>query len=262
MSYQQIKSETRDEVVLLTLNRPKRLNAWTARMSAELGDAIEAANDDPAVGAIVVTGEGRGFCAGADIQDTFQAQLEGSGSDSAEAAPPRSVDWVTLVRSSKPMIAAVNGPAVGIGLTLILSFDYLIASEKARLSCRFIKMGLVPELASSHFLPQRVGFGRASELMLSGRMVEAAEAASFGLVDEVVPHERLLDAAFAKAKSFAGNPDLQLRMIKELITQNSDETDLAEVQRREAAKLALAYRSPEHKEAVQAFLQKREPKFR
>ena len=169
---------------------------------------------------------------------------------------------MTLVRSSKPMIAAVNGPAVGIGLTLILSFDYLIASEKARLSCRFIKMGLVPELASSHFLPQRVGFGRASELMLSGRMVEAAEAASFGLVDEVVPHESLLDAAFEKAKSFAVNPDLQLRMIKELITQNSDETDLALVQRREAAKLGIAYRSPEHKEAVQAFLEKREPKFR
>ena len=260
MDYQQIDCETRGEVVLLTLNRPDRLNAWTARMSAELCDAIEAANRDPAVGAIVVTGRGRGFCAGADIKDTFQSQLEGSGS--SESARERPVDWVTLVRSSKPLIAAINGAAVGVGLTMILSFDYLIASDKARLSCRFIKMGLVPELASSHFLPQRVGFGRASELMLSGRLVGADEAAKLGLVDEVVPHDGLLDAALDKARSFSANPDLQLRMIKELITQNSDETDLALVQRRETDKLAIAYKSPEHKEAVQAFLEKREPSFR
>jgi enoyl-CoA hydratase/carnithine racemase len=259
MSYEQIKSETRDQILLLTLNRPDRLNAWTQQMSAELVDAIQAANDDPAVGAIVVTGEGRGFCAGADIQATFQTQLEG-----AEPAPRprRAVDWVTLVRSSKPLVAAVNGPSVGVGLTMILPFDYLVASDRARLSCRFIKMGLVPELASSHFLPQRVGFGRASELMLSGRMVEGPEAAAIGLVDEVVPHDGLLEAAFERARSFAANPDPQLRMIKELITQNSAETDMAQVQRREGAALQIAYKSPEHKEAVEAFLQKRAPRFR
>ena len=260
MGYEQIKCETRGEVVLLTLNRPERLNAWTPRMSSELCEAIEAANDDPAVGAIVVTGEGRGFCAGADIQNTFQSQLEGSRS--RESEPRRSVDWVTLVRASKPLIAAINGPAVGVGLTMILSFDYLMVSDTARLSCRFIKMGLVPELASSHFLPQRVGFGRASELMLSGRMVGADEAAKLGLVDEIVAGDRLVEAAIEKARSFSANPDLQLRMIKELITQNCDETDLALVQQREVDKLAIAYKSPEHKEAVQAFLEKREPRFR
>jgi len=259
MDLEQIKSETRGEVVLLTLNRPERLNAWTARMSAELCEAIEAANDDPAVGAVVVTGEGRGFCAGADIQATFQSQLEGARP--TEPEPRRTVDWVTLVRSSKPLIAAINGPAVGVGLTMILSFDYLMASDSARLSCRFIKMGLVPELASSHFLPQRVGFGRASELMLSGRMVGAEEAEKLGLVDEVVPGDRLVDAALDRARSFSAHPDLQLRMIKELITQNADETDLALVQRREIEKLGIAYKSPEHKEAVQAFLEKREPRF-
>ncbi len=262
MSYEQIKAEKRDDVLLLTLNRPERLNAWTPRMSAELSEAISGANDDAAIGSIVVTGEGRGFCSGADIKDAFQSQLEGPSAEAAPAEPRREVDWVTLVRSSKPMVAAVNGPSIGVGLTMILPFDYLIASDRARLSCRFVKMGLVPELASSHFLPQRLGLGVASDLMLSGRMVEAEEAQRLGLVDEVVPHEALLETALAKAKSFAANPDPQLRMIKELITRNAGETDLALVQKREGQKLAIAYQSPEHKEAVQAFLQKREPKFR
>jgi 2-(1,2-epoxy-1,2-dihydrophenyl)acetyl-CoA isomerase len=261
MDYEQIKSEQRDDVLVLTLNRPERLNAWTQQMSAELSDAIIAANEDATVGAIVLTGEGRGFCAGADIQDTFKSQLDGA-ERSAAPRPRRAVDWVSLVRSSKPLVAAVNGHAVGIGLTMILSFDYIMASDQARLSCRFIKMGLVPELASSHFLPQRVGLGRASDLMLSGRMVPAAEAGELGLVDQVVPHEQLLDAAVEKARSFAANPDLQLRMIKQLITQNALEQDMAQVQKREGEKLAIAYQSPEHKEAVSAFLEKREPKFR
>lgn len=260
MEYQQIKAEARDEITLLTLNRPDRLNAWTRRMSAELVDAIGTANDDPSVGAIVVTGEGRGFCAGADIAETFKTQLDGA--EPSRAPEGRTVDWVALVRASKPLVAAVNGASVGVGLTMILPFDYLVASDRARMSCRFIKMGLVPELASSHFLPQRVGFGRASELMLSGRMVDGPEAAQIGLADEVVPHEQLLDAALERARSFAANPDPQLRMIKQLITQNSAETDISEVQRREVAQLEIAYRSPEHKEAVEAFLQKRTPKFR
>jgi 2-(1,2-epoxy-1,2-dihydrophenyl)acetyl-CoA isomerase len=259
MSYEQIRAEARDEILLLTLDRPDRLNAWTRRMSTELTEAIVAANDDPAVGAIVLTGEGRGFCAGADIEETFKAQLDG---DSGSQRPERPVDWVALVRESKPLLAAVNGASVGVGLTMILPFDYLVASERAKLSCRFIKMGLVPELASSHYLPQRVGFGRASELMLSGRMVEGPEAGEIGLVDEVVPHERLLDATLERARSFAANPDLQLRMIKQLITRNASETDIGAVQKREIEQLQIAYRSPEHKEAVEAFLQKRPAKFR
>lgn len=260
MTYEQIRAEPRDGILLLTLNRPDRLNAWTRRMSAELVDAIQAANDDPALGAIVVTGEGRGFCAGADIRDTFQSQLDQEGSEPRE--PGRAVDWVTLVRASKPLVAAINGASVGVGLTMILPFDYLVASERAKLSCRFIKMGLVPELASSHFLPWRVGFGRASELMLSGRMVEGPEAAAIGLADECVPHETVVDAALERAASFASNPPPQLRMIKQLLTQNAADPDLARVQRRELEQLEIAYRSPEHKEAVEAFLQKRPPRFR
>lgn len=254
MSYTQIITEVRERILVITLDRPERLNAWTPTMSAELVDAIEAADADPSIGAVVVTGSGRGFCAGADIGATFGAQLDG---DAAAAAPLRRRDWIELIRSTKPIVAAVNGAAVGVGLTMILPFDRIIASSAARLSLRFVKMGLVPELASSHFLPARVGFGAASDLMLSGRIVSAAEARAVNLVDEVVEPDALLDRALEVAGEYADNPARQLRWIKELLTQNQSESDVSVVQRREITMLDQAYRSPEHAAAVQTFLGQR-----
>lgn len=259
MSYEQITSEQRDDVVVLTLNRPERLNAWTPQMSVELTDAIEAADEDPAVGAVVVTGAGRGFCAGADIEATFGAQLEGDGT---AAVPASRRDWVELVRSVKPLVAAVNGVAVGVGLTMILPFDRIVVSESARFSLRFVKMGLVPELASSHFVPQRIGFGASSDLMLSGRMVEAAEAVHLGLADEMAPADAVVDVAVERARSYGENPARQLRWVKQLLTANASASDLSEVQQREGALLRQCYESAEHKEAVAAFLEKRPPSFR
>lgn len=259
MDYEQILREQRDDVVILTLNRPDRLNAWTPQMSAELTDAIEQADADPSVGATVVTGAGRGFCAGADIEATFSKQIEG---DAEAARPRRTRDWVELVRTTKPLVAAVNGVVVGVGLTMILPFDRIVASDQARFSLRFVKMGLVPELASSHFVPQRVGFGAASDLMLSGRMVPAEEAVALGLADELAPGDELLDRAVERARSYGENPAPQLRWIKELLTVNGSDPDTAAVQRREVEKLQQAYASPEHKEAVAAFLEKRAPNFR
>jgi enoyl-CoA hydratase/carnithine racemase len=268
VDYEQITYETKGEIALITLNRPERLNAWTRRMSVELADAVTTANDDTSVGAIVFTGAGRGFCAGADIESQFKAQLDGetdltraqsSGGGQSEHRP---TDWVQLCRASKPMVAAINGPAIGLGLTLILPMDQLIASDQAKLSCRFVKMGITPELASSHFLVQRCGWGPASDLALSGRIISAEEAQRVNLVDRVVPHDQLLDAAFEKASEYAANPDPQLRMIKQLLTENSSETDLAAVQRREGDALARAFKTPEFAEAVDAFLNKRPAKFR
>jgi 2-(1,2-epoxy-1,2-dihydrophenyl)acetyl-CoA isomerase len=259
VDHEQILVERRDDVVVLTLNRPERLNAWTPRMSAELTDAILAADEDPGVGAVVVTGAGRGFCAGADIEATFSAQLEG---DARAATPERARDWIDLVRTTKPLVAAVNGAVVGVGLTMILPFDRIVASEASKFSLRFVKMGLVPELASSHFLPLRVGFGAASDLMLSGRMVPGEEAVRLGLADELAPADSLLDTALERARSYAENPTPQLRWIKELLTQNASESDTTVVQQREVARLQEAYATPEHKEAVAAFLEKRQPNFR
>jgi enoyl-CoA hydratase/carnithine racemase len=261
MSYNQIKSEARGEVQLLTLNRPERLNAWTPTMAEELVDAIGHANDEPSIGAIVLTGEGRGFCGGADMEATFGARLRGDDMPNDNGGMPDGVDWVQLCRDSKPMVAAVNGACVGIGLTQILPFDVIVAGESAKFGMFFIKVGLVPELASTYLLTQRMGFGHASEMCLSGRLYPAEEAGRIGLVEHVVPDAELLDSALSIASGIAANPAPQLAMIKELLTQNATETDLRVVQRRESDLLRICWTTPEHKEAVAAFTEKRPPVF-
>jgi 2-(1,2-epoxy-1,2-dihydrophenyl)acetyl-CoA isomerase len=258
MAYETILTETADGILTLTLNRPQKLNAWTFQMSADLSDAIEKANTDDDINAIIVTGAGRGFCAGADVEDVFKAQAENKEVRGQRSGTP----WVDLVRNSKPMIAALNGAAIGVGLTQVLPMDYLIASKAAKLSVRFIKMGLVPELASSHFLSLRVGFGRMSELMLTGKTVDAEEALAIGLVDKVVEAEELLPAARAMAKAMGENPQTALRMVKQLISVNASESDWNLVQKREIEALTKCYASPEHKEAISAFLGKRAPDFK
>ncbi len=266
MSYQQITYEVRDDVAWITLNRPDKLNAWTPSMAAEQGEAIERANADRAVGAIVMTGAGRGFCAGADMEATFKTRIEGAdpGENTAggQGGMPAGLDWVALSRRSKPLIAAVNGAAVGIGMTMILPFDVILASDKAKFGMLFIKVGLVPELASSQLLVQRIGLGRASEMCLSGRLYGAEEAFRIGLVDHLVAAGELLGEAHRLGREIAANPDPQLRMIKDLLTRNGVEPDLAAVQERESDLLRICWTTVEHKEAVEAFLAKRPPKFR
>src|SRR3954451_11743112 len=185
VSYESITYETRGDVALITLNRPEKLNAWTPAMAAEQAHAITTADDDPQIGAIVMTGAGRGFCGGADMSETFGQGLDGvdPGGNTAggPGGMPADVDWVELCRTSKPLIAAVNGAAVGIGMTMILPFDVIVASESAKFGMLFIKVGLVPELASTRLLVQRMGFGRASEMCLSGRLWSAEEAMTGGL---------------------------------------------------------------------------------
>jgi enoyl-CoA hydratase/carnithine racemase len=258
VAYETILQEQRDDVAVLTLNRPDRLNAWTPQMSAELADAIEATDADRSVGAVVLTGAGRGFCAGADIAEVFDAQLQGDTS----AAPARGRDWIDLIRSTKPIVAAVNGPVIGVGLTMILPFDRIVVARGAKLSVRFVKLGLVPELASSLFLPLRCGLGVASDLMLSGRTILAEEAVELRLADELAEPDTVVDVVVDRARSYAENPAPQLRWIKQLLTENANETDPLAAQRRELESLMQAYATPEHKEAVAAFLEKREPVFR
>ena len=264
--YEQIRYEVTGDVAIITLNRPDRLNAWTRRMSAEYTDAVGTANADSNIGAILFTGAGRGFCAGADVESQFKAQLDGE-TDLVPKQRSREdghnpTDWVTIVRQAKPCVAALNGVAVGIGLTMVLPMDQILASDQARLSCRFVKMGITPELASSHFLVQRCGWGAASDLALSGRMVDATDALRVGLIDRVVPHDELMTQALALAGEYAANPDPQLRMIKQLLTENACETDTKVIQRREGEALRKAMVSPEFAEAVDAFLHKRPAKFR
>lgn len=266
MDYTQISVGRDGPVTVITLTRPDRLNAWTPRMAEEQQHAIQAANDDPRVGAIVMTGAGRGFCAGADMEATFQSRLDGvdPGNDTAGGVGgmPRGLDWVSFIRASKPVVCAVNGAAVGIGVTMCLPADQIVASTAAKFGMGFIRMGLVPELASTRLLTARVGIGRASDLALSGRIISGTEAHAIGLADQLCQPEELLEHATAVARSYAANPDLQLRMTKQLLTENMSEGDLWAAQRREMQMLSECWRSDEHREAVAAFLEKRPPVFR
>ena len=258
MKFETILVDSSEGIVTISMNRPDRLNAWTRRMGSEIEEVIFLGNEDPAVDAFLVTGSGRGFCAGADVKDLFKAESEKGKAGSEDG----SGDWVSLIRSSKPVIAAINGAAIGVGLTQVLPMDFIVASTEAKLSCRFIKMGLVPELASSKFLIARCGFGAASELMLTGKTILADEALRVGLVDKVTTPENLLDEARTIARAMGGNPPRALRKVKQLITENMDESDLGLVQSRELKALSMCYQTPEHKEAIDAFLEKREPDFK
>jgi 2-(1,2-epoxy-1,2-dihydrophenyl)acetyl-CoA isomerase len=258
--YETILTSLEHGVMTITMNRPERLNAWTYQMGAELQHAIEHGNDDANVDVFVLTGAGRGFCAGADIKDLFKNQAD-AGDDGSNERPAR--DWVGLVRGAKPMIAAVNGAAVGVGLTQILPCDYIMASPDAKFSARFVKMGVVPELASSYYLVARAGFGLANRMMLTGETLGAAEAQRIGLVDELVADaDDLLPRAMQLAKQIGENPPRALGAVKALVTANMAEPDVKEVQKREMAALAEAYKSPEHHEAIAAFIEKRPPNFK
>ena len=236
-AYETILVDKADDIAVLTLNRPHRLNAWTDQMHSELHAAITDCNGDPDVGAMVVTGAGRGFCAGADIQDNFKARMTGEGRE--EPAPRKQErqggggDWITLLRSSKPLIAAINGACVGVGATMMLPMDVIVASEDAKFGMLFVKMGVTPELASSHFLVQRVGLGKASEMCLTGALYSGRQAFEMGLADRLVAPGDLMAEATALARQMAANPSPHLRWVKELLTANGAETDIALVQRRE-----------------------------
>jgi enoyl-CoA hydratase/carnithine racemase len=259
MGYETILTDVDDGVLSLVLNRPEKLNAWTHQMADELSEAIRQGNDDEAVDAFVVTGAGRAFCAGADVKALFKKQAD---SGQVDRGNRELLPWVDLLRASKPIVAAINGVCLGVGLSQLMPMDVLIASRNAKLSFRFIKMGLIPELGSSRFLLARTGFGQASKLMLSGETIDAEEAERIGLVDIVTKPEKLLEVAHRTARSMGENPPAAVRAVKRLLTENMSESDLDLVQRRELDALTESYKTPEHREAIDAFLEKREPDFK
>ncbi len=257
---QEILTETVDRVGVIRLNRPRKLNAWTETMAAEITAQMRAWNEDDGIGAILLTGEGRAFCAGADIGN-FAQRVETNRQGQGEVLRRGGHNLTTFIRGSKPTVAAINGYAVGVGLTMILPCDVRIASTAAKLSIRFVKMGLMPELGSTRLLAQLAGLGNATEMCLTGRMVDAAEALRMGLVTAVTTPEELMSQALAKAREIAENPTSAVMMIKELLRKNPLEGDLDAVMEREGLRDQIARRLPDHAEAVAAFLGKREARF-
>jgi enoyl-CoA hydratase/carnithine racemase len=266
--YEQILFEQRDRVGIITLNRSERLNAWTWRMNSEIADAVARCNEDDGVGCIVVTGAGRGFCSGADM-GTFDGAVKARDKATTEeeklkaSAPPEGArrGGGMSYTQAKPMIAAINGPAIGIGLTMTLTMDLRIASDQARFAMRFVRMGIVPEAGSTVYLPQIVGIANALELSMTGRIIGADDALRFGLVSRVVPHEQLMPEALALADEIASAPTDAVWAAKRLMHRNMVEQNGEEVVRREGAAITKQYESAGHKEAVRAFIEKRQPRF-
>jgi enoyl-CoA hydratase/carnithine racemase len=206
MAFEQILTELRDGALTITLNRPERLNAWTATMARELMEAFDEADANDEVHAIIITGAGRGFCAGADLGaggETFDYRARGVH----DAVPRDNGGQFTLrvFNSKKPVIAAINGPAVGVGATMTLPMDVRLAAEDARIGFVFARRGIVPEACSSWFLPRVVGISRAMEWVATGRVFSAQEALEAGLVRSLHPKDELLGAAQALAREIAEN---------------------------------------------------------
>lgn len=261
MPYETVLVERRGDVGIITLNRPEKMNAINFTMSREIDEAVEELNSDRDVGAIVLTGAGRAFCSGADFSRFEDRIREADGLEPMER-PQRPFTWIELARSSKPIVCAINGPTIGAGLTRTLPCDVRIASTRATFSMRFVKVGIVPEIASTQILPQIVGLQAAADLMLSGRTIDAHEALRLGLVLKVVEPDDLLPEALRLANDYAENGPAVVREIKALLYQNYVEQDIDLVRRREAEALQRRSGSPEQREAVAAFREKRAPDFR
>jgi 2-(1,2-epoxy-1,2-dihydrophenyl)acetyl-CoA isomerase len=207
VSYRNILTDVDGGIGTLTLNRPEKLNAYTTEMGEEVTAVLRAWRDDPAVRAVVVTGAGRGFCAGVDLEHLAAHQAGANASSGPRLGEEDFLKKLPLelVEYPKPLVAAVNGPAIGVGVTMILPFDVRIASEGAKLGLAFVKLGILPGLGSTHLLSRLVGRAKALELVLTARTILASEALAIGLVNQVVPAEKLLAAARELAASIAAH---------------------------------------------------------
>src|SRR5262245_31128798 len=276
MAYETILYDVADQILTITLNRPDKLHAFTATMPRELIDAFARADKDGGVRAIIITGAGRAFCAGADLSsgaDTFdrdarRGPVKRHADGRVDYSDPQARDGggqVTLriFKSLKPVIAAVNGPAVGIGVTMQLAMDIRIASDAARFGFVFSQRGIVPEAASSWFLPRIVGISQALEWCYTGRVFPAQEALAGRLVSKVVPPDQLLPTARAPAKEIpAKTAPVSVALIRQMMWRMMGADDPMEAHKVDSRGIYARGRSDDVKEGVVSFLEKRPAQFK
>jgi enoyl-CoA hydratase/carnithine racemase len=267
-----IATELRDRILTITLDRPDRLNAFTVPMQRELCAAFDHADADPEVRAVVVTGRGRGFCAGADLAmggDTFDIEAGSPATGAAsEADAPRAhrdeggLLTLRIYACTKPVIGAINGPAVGVGATMTLPMDIRLASESARFGFVFARRGIVPEACSSWFLPRVVGISTALEWTMSGRVFDADEAQARGLVRSVHPADDLLPAAYELAGEIAEHTSaVSVAMTRQMLWRMLGADHPMAAHRIDSPAIANLGRSADAREGVVSFLEKRPPAF-
>jgi 2-(1,2-epoxy-1,2-dihydrophenyl)acetyl-CoA isomerase len=260
--FETVNLEIRDGVAKIELNRPETLNAWNLQLGRDLRAAVEQSRDDSSVRAVMITGGGRGFSSGADLREDREP-IEGEDAVPDFSARLREIYHPILVgirEMPKPVVGAVNGPAVGIGCSLALACDLIVAAESAYFLLAFINIGLIPDGGSTAFVPARIGFTRAAEMMLLGERVPAGTALDWGLVNRVVPDSELATEAGALAARLAAGPGAAYANAKALINRRMyPDLDLqleaeADAQREQGA-------SADFLEGVLAFVEKRPPRF-
>ena len=267
MAYETILYDLDGPVATITLNRPDKLNAYTAVMGAELADALQQADQDDAVRVVIVTGAGRGFCAGADISggaNAFDTKAEGSVAFAAPGQPRQTGGGFVgaLFDCRKPVIGAINGAAVGVGATLTLPMDIRLMARGARYGFVFARRGLVPEAGSAWFLPKLVGLPRALRWCLEGNLVSAEEALAAGLVSEVVEPEQLLARAREIALNIAENTSpVSVALARQMLWRFSGEDTPAGALNVDGHLAMVLGAGPDVKEGVASFLEKRPPAF-
>lgn len=276
MEYETIKYELVEQILTITLNRPERLNAWTATMCRELIDAFDRADEDDDIRGIIVTGEGRAFCAGADLSpgansfdiDVHRGSVERSPDGTVNYSDPKIRDsggllTLRIFRCLKPVIAAVNGPAIGIGVNMQLAMDIRIASEAARFGFVFSRLGIVPEAASAWFLPRIVGIAQALEWCYSARVFPAHEALAGRLVSKVVPSDQLLPTARALAREIADKTaPVSIALTRQMMWRVLGADDPMEAHKIDSRVCYTLGRSADAQEGVMAFLEKRPAVFK
>jgi enoyl-CoA hydratase/carnithine racemase len=267
VDYEQILFDVADGVATITLNRPDQLNAFTTRMMRELLDAFDRTDADDDVKAVIVTGAGRGFCAGADLSgggDTFDAGAQGAAPKDASAAPRDGGGLVTLriFDSLKPVIAAINGPAVGVGITMTLPMDIRLAADDAKIGFVFARRGIVPEAASSWFLTRAVGISQAMEWVATGRVFPASEGLAGGLLRSVHPKDELLDVARGLAREIADNTaPVSVALSRQMLWKMLGADHPMEAHKIDSRGVHSRGASADAREGVLSFLEKRPARY-
>lgn len=254
--------EKTDGVAVITLNRPDKLNAFNDELSFALQDALKEAEKDPAVRAVVITGAGRGFCSGQDLQNRKFSDASEGRPHLSESIRRRYNPIIMRIRKmEKPVIAAVNGVAAGAGSSLALACDFRVVSENASFVQSFSKVGLVPDSGATFFLPRLIGVTKAFELMLTAEKLDAKTANELGLINKLVPQEKVMEEAMAFARQLAAGPTKAYGLTKRAINR-AVFWDLEELLEYEAHLQEIAGRSDDFQEGVTAFLEKRQPAYR
>jgi 2-(1,2-epoxy-1,2-dihydrophenyl)acetyl-CoA isomerase len=250
-----------DGVVTLTLNRPERLNALAPAITEGLLEALPRLEKDPEVGAIIITGAGRAFCAGGDVKSMAEGSLQYDADEAVQRLRSRMEVARLLHEIGKPTIAMVNGVAAGAGLSLALACDIRIAAQSARFVTAFAKVGFSGDFGGSYFLSKLVGAGKARELYFTADPVDAAEALTLGMVNKVVADDKLAETTHAFALRLAQGPRIALRLMKQNFNLAESGT-LSELLDIEARNQIATGRTEDHREAARAFVEKRTPSFR